>query len=147
MSTAGNDSAPTQPQTTPGQHTEHTDPEPPPGASDNPPATGRRSPTGGGRPLVSPPPTDDDTIRGNLAELFAILLGEELTTEAEAALAQEAQNPPPETGTTGPTSTSEPDIHDVKGSNKALLVALTGQRLNHPEAMDLLLDLADSLTP
>jgi hypothetical protein len=35
----------------------------------------------------------------------------------------------------------------VEASNKALLVDLSGQRLNHPEAMDLLLDLADSLTP
>ncbi len=66
--------------------------------------------------------SDEDTVRSDLAEPFAILLGDELTAEAEAALAQTAKNPPPNTGTTGPTSTSEPHTQDVKGLNKARLV-------------------------
>jgi site-specific DNA recombinase len=70
--------------------------------------------------------SDDDTTRSNLAEPFAILLGDELTREAEAALAQEAKNPPPNNGTTGPTSTSQPHIQHVEGLNKALLVEVMG---------------------
>jgi hypothetical protein len=58
----------------------------------------------------------------DLAEPFAILLGDELTHEAETALTEEAKNPPPETGPTGPTSTSRPPYQDVKGLNKAPLV-------------------------
>ena len=68
---------------------------------------------------------DDDQVRSELAEPFAILLGEELAHEAETELAQAAKNPPPETGTAGST-TSEPHTQDVKGSNKALLVGVTG---------------------
>jgi hypothetical protein len=70
--------------------------------------------------------SDDDTIRSELAEPFAILLGDELTQEAEAALAQEAKDPPSNPGTTGPTSTSEPHTQDVKGSNTALFVGVRG---------------------
>jgi hypothetical protein len=69
---------------------------------------------------------NDDAIRSELAEPFAILLGDELTQEAEATLAQEAKDPSSNTGTTGPTSTSEPHTQDVKGSNKALLVEVMG---------------------
>jgi hypothetical protein len=64
--------------------------------------------------------SDDDSTRSNLAEPFAILLGDELTREAEAAIAQEAKNPPPNNQATGPTSTSQPHIQDVEGLNKAL---------------------------
>jgi hypothetical protein len=69
---------------------------------------------------------DDDTIRSELAEPFAILLGDELTQEAEATLAQEAKDPSSNAGTTGPTSTSEPHTQDVKASNKAPLVEVMG---------------------
>jgi hypothetical protein len=66
-----------------------------------------------------------NTCRLNLAESFAILLGDELTTQTEAALAQQAKNPPTNR-TTDPTSTSEPHTQDVRGLNKALLVGVTG---------------------
>ena len=70
--------------------------------------------------------SDEDTVSSDLAEPFAILLGDELTHEAEGLLAQEAENPPPETGTTGPTSTSKPHMQGVRGSSKATLVGVTG---------------------
>ncbi len=41
---------------------------------------------------------DQDTVRSELAEPFAILLGEELTAEVETALATEAKNRRPTTG-------------------------------------------------
>jgi hypothetical protein len=69
--------------------------------------------------------SDDDSVRSDLAEPFAILLGEELTAQTEAALAQQAENPPTNR-TTGPTSTPEPHTQDVRGLNKALLVGVTG---------------------
>ena len=61
---------------------------------------------------------DDDQVRSELAEPFATLLGDGLTREAEAALAQEAKNPSPSNGTTGPTSTLEPHTQGVRGSNR-----------------------------
>jgi site-specific DNA recombinase len=70
--------------------------------------------------------SDDDSTRSNVAEPFAILLGDELTREAEAAIAQEAKNPPPNNQATGPTSTSQPHIQHVEGLNKALLVEVMG---------------------
>ncbi len=70
--------------------------------------------------------SDDDTIRSELAEPFAIILGDELTQEAEAALAQEAKDRPSNTETRGPTSTSEPHTQDVKGPNKAPSVGVRG---------------------
>jgi hypothetical protein len=45
--------------------------------------------------------SDDETVTSELAEPFAILLGDHLTTEVEAALAAEAKNPPPEAGLAG----------------------------------------------
>ena len=65
---------------------------------------------------------DDETVTSELAEPFAILLGDQLTTEVEAELAAHAKNPPPETGPTGPATTSEAHTQDVEGLNKRLLV-------------------------
>jgi hypothetical protein len=69
---------------------------------------------------------DDDQVLSELAESFATLLGNELTQQAEAALAAEPKNPPPHTGTTGPPSTSAPHTQGGEGLNKAPLVDLPG---------------------
>lgn len=69
---------------------------------------------------------DDETVTSELAEPFAILLGDQLTTEVEAALAAQAKNPPPETGPTGPATTSDTHTQHVEGLNKRLWVDLTG---------------------
>jgi len=69
--------------------------------------------------------SDEDTISSDLAP-FALLLGGELTHEAEASLAQEDKNPPPNTSTTGPTCASEPHTQDVEGSNTAPVVEVRG---------------------
>jgi len=69
--------------------------------------------------------TDEDTVRSDLAEPFAILLGEELTSQAEVALGREAGDPSSPTRT-GPDMTSGPHSQHVEGLNKALLVGAEG---------------------
>ena len=67
----------------------------------------------------------EDTATSEIAEPFAIVLGDQLATETEVALAPNAKNPPPETGTAG-AATSEAHVPHVEGLNERPLVGAEG---------------------
>jgi len=60
-------------------------------------------------------------------------------------LAQEATNPPPETGTAGSTNTSDPHTQGVKGLNQAPLVELV-RLYSNPDVRDIVVHAAKAVT-